>query len=73
MKFYTYLIKVIYGCLQANCSMSEEKPKPMMVESGLLNTRQSMSLSTLLLYSETRSSKNASLAPLIWKREGLVL
>lgn len=65
MKFYTYLMKAMLGSFLANWSISEEKPKPMMVDFGFLKIFESMSSSTLDFYRLTKSIKNASLAPLI--------
>lgn len=56
-------MKLRLGSFLANCSISDEKPKPIMVDFGFENTLLRVKSSTGLFYSDTKSIRNAFLAP----------
>ena len=48
MKFFTYFINFKFGSFLANYSISEENPKPMIVDVGLEKTLERVSSRTSL-------------------------
>ena len=66
-------MKPMFGSFLANMSISDENPKPMMVDLGFLKICDSMSSRTFDFWRLTRSIRKAFLAPEIWNRLGFVL
>ena len=66
-------MKLRFGSFLANYSMSDENPKPIMVDFGFENTLLKVASSTGLFWRDTRSIRKAFLAPEIWNKLGFVL